>query len=437
MKQILEKVFQNSFFRDSFWALLGSVILRGSALVSSIMLAHILLKTTFGEFNSLKNTLTTLAVFTTFGLGYTSTKFVADFLHSKKTNLRKLVNQIYRITITFSGVISLLLFVFSANVSSFYYKNSEFSNEIKLLAVWVVLTAISTSQNGIIGGLGIFKKLSLINVVMGIITIILLPVLSYTNGLIGACIALLLIQFVNSILNYILIQKELKIIESNSESANAGDIEYKDILLFSVPLTLIEAFFSIFLWLNYFLLQNYQNYDEVAIYSAAMQWYVVLLFIPTVLRNVILSYFSRNESGSRSSVLKNAVLISIITTLIPAAIVFFMAPWVSQMYGKTFSELTLVLRIIVFIPVFSSIINVLEQFLFSVSKNWLVFIICFIKDSFTFLIFAYLVFFWNIKEGAIYLTSSSLFMNFLAAVVYLVIYLRTDIFTQYMKLKNI
>lgn len=437
MKQILDKVFQNSFFRDSFWALLGSVILRGSALVSSIMLAHILLKTTFGEFNSLKNTLTTLAVFTTFGLGYTSTKFVADFLHSKKANLRKLVNQIYRITITFSGVISLLLFVFSANVSSFYYKNSEFSNEIKLLAVWVVLTAISTSQNGIIGGLGIFKKLSLINVVMGIITIILLPVLSYTHGLIGACISLLVIQFVNSILNYILIQKELRIIESNSEATNAGDIEYKDILLFSVPLTLIEAFFSIFLWLNYFLLQNYQNYDEVAIYSAAMQWYVVLLFIPTVLRNVILSYFSRNESGSRSSVLKNAVLISIITTLIPAAIIFFMAPWVSQMYGKSFSELTLVLRIIVFIPVFSSIINVLEQFLFSVSKNWLVFIICFIKDSFTFLIFAYLVFFWNIKEGAIYLTSSYLFMNFLAAVVYLVIYLKTDIFTQYMKLKNI
>ncbi len=437
MKALFSKFFQNNFFRDSFWALLGSVILRGSALVSSIMLAHILQKTTFGEFNSLKNTLTTLAVFTTFGLGYTSTKFVSDFLHSKKANLEKIVLQIYSITFVFSGVVSLLLFIFSNDISVFYYKNADFSNEIKLLAAWVVLTAITTSQSGIIGGLGIFKKLSFVNVLMGIITIIVLPIFSYTNGLIGACTALLIIQFLNCIFNYFLISKELKLLGNNRINNTNYTVNYKEILLFSTPLTLIEAFFSIFLWLNYFLLQNYQNYDEVAIYSAAMQWYVVLLFIPSVLRNVILSYFSRDEEATRASVLKNAILISGFTTLIPAVIVFIFAPYISAMYGKSFTELTTVLRIIVFIPVFSSIVNVLEQFLFSISKNWMVFIICFIKDSFTFLCFAYFVFFLNIKQGAIYLTGAYLFMNFLAALVYMVIYFRTGTFKQYLEVSKI
>ena len=110
MKILINKIRGNRFLRDSFWALLGNVVLRGAALITSIILAHILQKTTVGEFNSLKNTLTTLAIFTTFGLGYTSTKFVADYINSKNIHPKLLINKVYKITIIFSCLVSSFLF---------------------------------------------------------------------------------------------------------------------------------------------------------------------------------------------------------------------------------------------------------------------------------------------------------------------------------------
>ncbi|UOE41547.1 oligosaccharide flippase family protein [Chryseobacterium suipulveris] len=438
MKLIFKRILNNSFLQDSFWALLGNVIFRGAALITSIMLARILQKTVFGEFNSLKNTLTTLAIFTTFGLGYSSTKFIADYIILKKTNPKYLVRKIYTITLVFSGLISFLLYVFSSKISLLYYNSLTFSQEIKILSLWVLLTAVSTAQNGVIAGFGIFKKLTSVNIVMGLVTILFLPVLAYYYGLTGACFALLLIQAANAVLYFILIDKELKLLSTNSFKNISTHTEpaYKDILIFSLPLTLIEAFFSLFLWLNYFLLQTYQNYDEVALYAAAMQWYIVLLFIPTVLRNVILSYFSKNDSASKKQVLRNAVLISFVTTLFPALLLSFIAPYISKMYGESFHGLTTVLRIVIFIPVFSSILNVLEQFLFSCSKNWIVFIICFTKDFLTFLIFFCVLYFWNVQHGAIYLTSAYLLMNVVTMVIYGLIYYRTDVFRQYLKSVN-
>lgn len=431
MQIVIPPFLRTDFFKDSFWALLGSVVLRGASLVTSIMLAHILLKTTFGEFNSLKNTLTTLAVFTTFGLGYTSTKFVADYINSKNKNPANLISQIYTITLVFSCAVSALLFIFAEDISYSYYKNTGFLHEIRLLALWVIITAISTAQNGIIAGLGIFKQLAKVNILIGVATVIVLPGLAYFHGLFGACLALVFIQGINCLFNYILIKNELKTTAKNEEDVGTR-VNLRQILNYSLPLTLIEAVFSIFLWVNYFMLQNYQNYDEVALYSAAMQWYVVLLFIPTVLRNVILSYFSKNDSTYKITILRNAVTISLVATLLPAVVIFACAPYIASLYGGAFSGLTSVLRVIVFIPVFSSVINVLEQFLFSISKNWLVFFVCLLKDSFTSLLFIYFLLVKDIHQGAVYLSLAYLIMNLLVSLLYLIIYFKTDLFSRYL-----
>ncbi len=431
----VSQILRSEFFKDSLWALLGSVVLRGATLVSSVILAHVLQKTTFGEFNSLKNTLTTLAIFTTFGLGYTSTKFVADYIQKELKHPANLVRHIYLITFLFSATIASLLFVFAPEISQGYYKNTEFILEIRLLSFWIIITAVSTAQNGIIAGLGIFKKLSAVNVVMGAATLVFLPLLAYLYGLLGACIALLIIQTLNCALNALLVSRELRIL-SVTRNDTVSNISVLTIITFSLPLTLIEAIFSIFLWLNYYMLQNYQNYDEVALYSAAMQWYIVLLFIPSVLRNVILSHFSKEVNASKAAVLKNALSICVVTTVLPATIIFFTAPYIVRLYGETFAPLSNVLRIIAFIPVFSSVINVMEQYLFSIAKNWLVFILCLVKDALTFLLFVLAIFTFHISKGAMYLSGAYLIMNIVICLVYAILYIYTNIFNRHLQLST-
>ena len=421
MISTIKKKITSDFFKDSFWALLGNVIFRGSGLVSSIFLAKILQKNEYGEFNSLKNTLTTLAIFTTFGLGYTSTKFVAECLSGSKKDPKELISKIYKIAIIFSVIIGFLTFIFAPQISEFYYNNAEFDLRIRILSFWIVLMALSTAQNGVIAGLGIFKKFTTVNIVIGIITLIFIPLLAFYYGTVGACVSLLLIQTLNCIINEYFIRKNIGIYNR----LEPFPIRFTSILSYSLPLTLIEAIFSVCLWINYFLIQNHFNYGEVALYSTSMQWYILLLFIPMVLKNVVLSYFS--NKNSEKDIFKNAILLSLISTVIPVVFILIFSPYIEKLYGENFAGLGDLIRIMAIIPIFSSISSVMEQYLFSKSKNWIVFTFSLVKDGGTCLLFLYFIEYVGVKEAAYYLILSYLILNSITFSAYILLFLKTGL----------
>ncbi|TDX83016.1 oligosaccharide flippase family protein [Epilithonimonas xixisoli] len=421
MISIVKKNLKSNFFRDSFWALIGNVIFRGSGLIASILLAKILQKNAYGEFNSLKNTLTTLAIFTTFGLGYTSTKFVADCISDSDKNPKKIIAKIYKIALGFSVLVGLLTFLFAPQISELYYNNSAFDLKIRILSIWIVLLAVSTAQNGVIAGLGIFKKFTYVNISIGITTLILIPLFAYYYDIIGACISLLIIQAVNCIVNEYFIRNNMKAY-TNLE---LDEVSYTNIISYSLPLTLIEAIYSISLWVNYFLLQNNYDYGEVALYSTSMQWYILLLFIPMVLKNVLLSYFSKKNL--EQNVFKNAIILSFISTFFPVVFIFIFSSFIEQMYGNNFVGLSEIIRLMSIIPIFSSIVSVMEQYLFSKSKNWIVFIISFLKDIGTCALFFYFIQYENIENAAYYLILSYLILNTVSFIIYALLFFKTGI----------
>ena len=58
---------RSSLFKDSFWALLGSVIGKGLSLIAGIAVARFLGKELYGEYGTIKTTLTYIAIVSTFG----------------------------------------------------------------------------------------------------------------------------------------------------------------------------------------------------------------------------------------------------------------------------------------------------------------------------------------------------------------------------------
>ena len=71
------------FLNDSFWALSGNVAGKGLALVAGIVVARLLGRDLFGEYGLIKSTLIGISILSTFGLGYTATKFVAEIRTSE------------------------------------------------------------------------------------------------------------------------------------------------------------------------------------------------------------------------------------------------------------------------------------------------------------------------------------------------------------------
>lgn len=70
---------ESKLFKDSAWALIGSILGRGLSLFAGIAVARFLGKKIYGEYGMIKSNLVLVSVFSTFGLGYTATKFCSKF----------------------------------------------------------------------------------------------------------------------------------------------------------------------------------------------------------------------------------------------------------------------------------------------------------------------------------------------------------------------
>ena len=68
----------NKLVKDSFWAIFGTAIGKGSVFFAGIFIARFLGKISYGEYAMLKNTFISISLITLFGLGYLLTHFAEN-----------------------------------------------------------------------------------------------------------------------------------------------------------------------------------------------------------------------------------------------------------------------------------------------------------------------------------------------------------------------
>jgi O-antigen/teichoic acid export membrane protein len=418
MNYLLEfknKFFNNKLALDSFWALVGSVAAKGLSLSASVVVARFLGKASFGEYGIIRNTLLYIAIFSTFGLGYTATKYVSEYKIKSPEKLIFFCRNAFRITLFVSGIMALFLFLFSNYVAVSILESPRLNIPLKYVSIWVVFNALTTTQTGILSGFGEFKKMAKINGVIGVITFFSSTVLTFFYGLEGALIALLVSQIVNWYLNYKVL---IHYLPKTGASENNKDF-VKEIILFSLPIALQEALYSATSWLSLYLLIKMTSYGELGLYSAAMQWAAVILFIPAILRNVVLSHMSEatDDLNKHNMVLKKMLKINFLSTIIPFIFVFLFSGLIVAFYGATFKGLQSVLNIAVFTSVFACLSSVYSQAYMSRGKNWLMLLLRLFRDLGILVLTYFLITSYTFESGAKLMVISSLLMNFVFFVI--------------------
>ena len=412
------KLKESRLFTDSLWALFGSAVGKGLSLLAGIVVARLLGSEAYGEYGTIRNTLLMIAIFSTMGLGYTATKFIAE---NKQKEDNKRIIDIHRIAITttyiMSGFIALLIFA-SAKQVGIWIEAPHLYSTLRLSAIAIIFNAINTTQTGELAGFGAYKELAKNNTIAGIATFILSIILTYLYTLDGAIIALIASLLFNAFLNRLSISRYLSIRSSNSK-IESGYI--KEIIKFSIPIALQESLYSITNWLGIFILIKLAGYTELGLYSAATQWMSVILFIPGALRNVALSHFAAaNNNGEQThSILKKLMFVNFISTFIPFIIVSILSGWIESLYGESFDGLRPILIVALLTAIISSLTNVITQEFVSQGRNWFLFWSRLTRDCGT-LIIAYITI-NNISHGALALTLSLCILQ----TIYLVILLRT------------
>jgi O-antigen/teichoic acid export membrane protein len=421
LSEIYSKLKESRLFKDSFWALLGSAVGKGLSLLAGIVVARLLGSEVYGEYGTIRNTLLMIAIFSTMGLGYSATKYIAE---SKENGNYKRVIDTHRIAITItyivSGFIALLIFISAKQVAT-WIEAPHLDSVLRLSSIAIIFNAVNTTQTGELAGFGAYKTLASNNTIAGILTFITSIFLTYFYGFNGAIIALIISLAFNALLNRLSINKCLPDEKYNSKI----ELDYvKEVIKFSIPIALQESLYSITNWLGIFMLIKLSGYIELGLYSAAMQWMSVILFIPGALRNVALSHFAATNKNRKQthSILKKLMLVNFISTFIPFVGVVILTGWIETMYGESFEGLQPILYICVFCAVVSSLSNVITQEFISQGKNWFLFSSRLIRDLGT-LIIAYIAI-KNALTGALALALACCILQTVYLIILLSIYFK-------------
>lgn len=390
----------NIILQHSIWAVLGSSILRGAGIIASIYVAKIIGADAFGAYGMLKNFVLSLAVFSTFGLGYTATKFIAEN-RMFPNKLRTIINNSNKATFILSLIITLVLFLYSKEVAHYLFKNSRLVTPVKIIAVWLFFNALTTLQQGILAGFGFYKILAKINTYIGVFSFIITIVFTKIWLLEGALTALLISQIFNFFLNFKVINKELKAISAAKNSViNNNDYNVLNLIKISLPITLNELSYSFFGWFSSYLIIVYYNYSQLGVFTAAMQWYMIIIFIPGVLRNVVLSSLS-SARGQEKNIVKQMLWINFITSSSIAVFILLFSSIITNIYGTSYEGVQTIINILSLNAVITSLCSVYVQTLISKSYFWTVFISRLGYDSFTVGLFIVVIMSYPSKNGAL------------------------------------
>lgn len=370
IQKLKNRLLSSALFKDSFWALSGNIMGKGLAMLASIFVARFLGVELFGMYGLIRTLLLSVAVFSTFGLGYTATKFIAEYSKTAPERIRSIISNIMQITLFTGALFATFLFIFSKPIAT-YLDAAHLYESIRYLAIIVIFNSITTTQIAILAGFKRFKTTAKINLINGIITFVLSVILTYFFSFSGALIALLISQIINCLQNYIAVKRCI-----DTEYKQNDPVSIKKILVsFSLPIALQEMLYSILQWTMPILLVKLSNYNQVGLYNAAAQWSSVILFIPGALRNVVFSHFSStvNNQNQQDLLLRRMLLINFLATFIPFCIIWAFSGLIVSAYGESFNGLQTILNFSVFTTIFTCMSSVYLQYFISLNKTWFTF----------------------------------------------------------------
>lgn len=372
IKNNISNLYRNKIVKDSSWSVLGSVLGYGFSLLAGIIIARYMGSQSYGQYGMIKNTLLYVSIVSTFGLGITSTKFIAENIISKLIKLEDIYLSTVLLTSFISFIFGSILFFFSYDISIILDAPS-LSNPLKITAFILFFNSLNSAQVGLMSGFSLFKEIAISRFVYGVVLLLFSVPLFWYFDFNGAIFGLLLSYVFSCFVNHLFLNKKVKLFFLNYREATfKNTLSY--LLKFSFPITIQEGIYAFTRWFSLFILVKYSNYEQLGLYSAAVQWAVVILFIPNMLRNVTLSHLSKtyNNPSRHKKILLLMLAIGGVATLVPSIIVVISAKYIVAFYGVTFSSMVLVLQVVSLSTIFDSAINIVTQDYISVNKTWFI-----------------------------------------------------------------
>lgn len=359
----------------AFWSVFGSGAAKGVTLLAMVLTARILGKEAFGEFGFIRSTALTFITFSSFGVGLTATKYIAELLVSDKDRAGRIIGLSYLFTFFSSLIVSAIFYGIAPWLCVSQLNAPHLVGEMQLGSLLLFLLTMMGTQLGVMAGFQDFRGLAFANFVSGIGSLPLYALGAYFGGLWGALIGLLCATGLNIAVNSVFIFRNTKkygIKYAFAETYKELPILWK----FSLPTLFCSVTYSTLFWGCQLILAAQTNGSaELGVYFAAADFYALILFAPANLSPIFLSFLSElrgreNKIGYRKTVFVHLLANVTITAILALPIAIFSKP-IMNLFGSDFTDGYRTLCVLCLAAVFFVIGQVVDQIVASQDKMWL------------------------------------------------------------------
>jgi len=328
--------------RGVFWSMAGAVISRGLMLCATVLVARMLGKIVYGELGMIQSTVGMFGVFAGFGLGLTATKHVAEFRQSDPERAGRIIGISGLVAMGTGGLMALGLFIFAPWLAEHTINAPHLAGVLRIGALILFINALNGAQTGALAGFEAFKTIAHVNLFVGLISFPILVAGAYFGGLTGAVWALAINLCFNWLLNHLALRKEAKRYQVPFTLHSCSQ-ELPILWKFSLPAVLAGSMVGPVNWAcNAMLVNRPDGYGEMGIFSAANQWYAMLMFLPGILGGVVLPVLSdqlgqnKTKQSMKTLILAIKMNMLIVTPLVLVASIA--SPYIMSLYGEGFSD---------------------------------------------------------------------------------------------------
>jgi O-antigen/teichoic acid export membrane protein len=280
------------FARAASWNAVATAVSRLFLLVAMIGAARWLGREQVGALGTVQNTMGMFGVFAGCGLGVTTTRFVAQNFRVSPDRAARVTLVTWVLSVALGLTVSLICWAISPWLASEILHRPELTDALKLGSWLVLFGALNGVQNGVLIGREEFRRLAMINVVGGVVSLLLILRGAQTAGLPGALWGMVNAQGIQCALGLLLVcQLSWQSWGALAHKETWGEVG--PIVRFAIPIAISSMTVFPSEWIaTAMLVRRPDGLAEMGLYSAATQWFNAVLLVPMVVGQACLPMLS-------------------------------------------------------------------------------------------------------------------------------------------------
>jgi O-antigen/teichoic acid export membrane protein len=384
------------FQRGVVWSIAAALASSALNFILNILVARLLGRDGFGQFGIVQSTIATVAGLGQLAMGFTATKFVAEFRTAAPARAGRIIGLCSVVALVSGSVAAVVLYVMAPWLAATSLKAPELSGVLQVASVIVFFTVLTGYQMGTLAGFENYRALAFLALGSGAANLVASGLGAHFWGVGGAVTGLGCASAVQWVMFRWTVDAACRR-EGITISRRGLHSERHLLVSFALPAALGGLSSLPALWLgNAFLVRNADGFAQMALYTAAFSLRSFVFFLPSLVNRVSMSLLN-HQRGLRNwhgygRVFKMNLVATVGAVLAGALIVGTLGPWLLRAFGKDFRVGFPVLLVLLIAAVVESITGSLYQVVQAESRMWSsIFVIMLPRDLLIVLISYHLV----------------------------------------------